>query len=91
MFSAIKKPASLKGNRLFPKITLWKRAASSATRLSFLILWTRGFVPPGFPEFTFSETSNDYYFLIIFFNKKNVKSIFQVLTRYIFNGAGGGS
>jgi hypothetical protein len=48
-----------KGNRLFlEKVISGQSRVSSATRPSFMLHeGPAGFVPPGCPEFTFSETS----------------------------------
>jgi len=55
-----KKPVSSKGNRLFKKGTLKKHcffgSPAVLLTLTFDVNRIRGFVPPGYPEFTFSET-----------------------------------
>ena len=52
---------------------------SSATRLSLIIIRIRGFVSPGYPEFTFSET-----LLIIDYSKKTGLYVTSVTQRAIF-------
>jgi len=61
VFHSIKKPVSSKGNRLWLNRQTPSSAVSSAARLS-RSLGTRGFVPPGYPGFTFSETSIILYY-----------------------------
>jgi hypothetical protein len=76
------------GNRLFPiKDKLRASTVSSAARLSislhhFFSVWTRGFVPPGYPGFTFSETT---YYRTFKEQRLLILSQLDFLFQYYFN------